>query len=190
MISDPDIASIEIGNKYYSISVRILETLGFKQIYLHDITKRIKYEIQIKDYQESLRKLRTKFEFINEDERQRLGQELHDGVGQNISLIKIELQQLSLKERKDEIRDLIISIDKLQNDIRDISHKLRPRILNEFGLIPAISSLIDTINSKGNIRGYLSINGKIGLTEVRHYLVHRGFTPWRSKMLLFIAFKR
>ncbi len=158
---DSNTDSIKIQEKYYSISVKKIKELGFVHIYLHNITERIKIENQIKEYQESLRKLRAKFELLNEEEKQKLGQELHDGVGQEISLLKLELQHLLTETGKDtnKINYLIKSTDRLHDVIREISHKLRPRILNEFGLIPALSSLIDRVNSNGNIRGFLSVNG-------------------------------
>jgi len=151
---------VKVKNRFFNISIRKIESLGFQQVYLHDITKRIKYEKQIEEYQKSLRNLRTKLENYNENEKQRLGKELHDSIGQNISLLKIEVQKYI--EDKDAVIDgrlfpsLLRQIDNLSTDVREISHQLRPRILNEFGIVPALSSLIDSVNNNSKMRGFLS----------------------------------
>jgi len=151
---------IEINSRHYSISARKVEALGFIQIYLNDITKRIEYENQIEQYQKNLRQLRTKLEEMNENEMQRLGLELHDGIGQNVSVIKIEIQKYLEKENSNDnklvFKKLLKLIDNLSTEIRDISHQLRPRILNEFGLQPALSSYIDSINNNSNMKGQIS----------------------------------
>jgi len=151
---------IGIGDRFFNISIRKIDSLGFKQIYLHDITKRIEYEFQIKEYQKNLKNLRTKLDNLNETEKQRLGKELHDSIGQNISIIKMEVQKYIEDEKsslnKDAFSSLLKLLDNLSTDVRDISHQLRPRILNEFGLVPALSSLIDSVNNNSSMRGLLS----------------------------------
>lgn len=167
----------EINNSFYSITIKDVESLDFRQIYLHDITKRIKYERQIEQYQVNLRQLRTKLENINENEKQRLGKELHDGIGQNLSVIKIELQNYldrSNIENKDVFSKLIDLIDNLSDEIREISHQLRPRILNEFGLIPALSSLIDSVNNNSPMKGLLSsTEGELKLSQELELNIYR-----------------
>ncbi|MCB9219507.1 MAG: hypothetical protein H6610_08630 [Ignavibacteriales bacterium] len=176
---------IKLNSFYFNISVRKIESLGFKQIYLHDITRRIEYEEQIEKYQKSLRQLRTRLEKYNESEKQRLGKELHDSIGQNISLIKIELQKyISLEKNlnnKDSYYRILELIDILSDEVREISHQLRPRILNEFGLFPAISSLIDSVNKNSEIKGtistfnqdiYLDQNFEINIYRICQEAIH------------------
>lgn len=151
---------IGFSDRFFNISIRKIDSLGFKQIYLHDITKRIEYESQIKEYQKNLRSLRTKLDNLNETEKQRLGKELHDSIGQNISIIKIEVQKyienVESSLSKEAFSNLLKLLDNLSTDVREISHQLRPRILNEFGLVPALSSLIDSVNNNSSMRGMLS----------------------------------
>ena len=153
---------IKFNDRFFNISVRKIESLGFKQIYLHDISKRIEYEDQINQYQQSLKNLRTKLENYNESEKQRLGKELHDGIGQNLSIMKIEIQKYidsnDSSANNSMLTNIISQIDDLSNDIREISHELRPRILHEFGLYPALSSLIDNVNRNSEMKGFLSSN--------------------------------
>ncbi|MDX1701742.1 MAG: sensor histidine kinase, partial [Melioribacteraceae bacterium] len=153
---------INISDRFFSMSIRKISSLNFHQIYLHDITDRVEYENQIKDYQLSLQKLRTRLENFNESEKQRIGKELHDSIGQNVSLLKIKIQNFleknSNSQISNEIESLLNDIDTLSSDIKDISYELRPRILNEFGIVAALSSVIDSINNSSNMRGSISMN--------------------------------
>ena len=62
------------------------------------------------------------------------------------------------RENQKQFQNILEHIDKLSFDVRDISQQLRPRILNEFGLIAALSSIIESINKNSNMHGTLSCN--------------------------------
>ena len=162
---------ISFNNKYYSAVTKKIENFGFSHIYLRDITQRIEYEKLIKLNQESLKQLKKKIETVNEDEKEKLGKELHDSAGQNLLLLKISLQNLKNSDyHKADIDNLVKSVDELIYEIRDISHQLRPRILNEFGLVAALKSIIDTINNQNNLKGYLTTNYVMGTLSKEYEL--------------------
>ncbi len=73
-----------------------------------------------------------------EKERKRVSKELHDGVGQNLLLIKNSLQ-LNPKKTPE-------LIDKTIEDIRSISRNLHPVQLEKFGLTKALKNIVDDIN--------------------------------------------
>ncbi|MEO0581134.1 MAG: sensor histidine kinase [Bacteroidota bacterium] len=87
-----------------------------------------------------------------EEERKRIAKDLHDGVGQQLSALKMGFQQL-----KDQIMDtdtqqsftyLGTLIDETAQDTRTISHQMMPRALTELGLVPAIEdSLYKTLGT-------------------------------------------
>lgn len=172
--NDPDFSKpieISLDNKYYSSVTKKIETFGFSHIYLRDITQRIEYENLIKLNQESLKQLKKKIETVNEDEKEKLGKELHDSAGQNLLLLKLSLQNLkNVDNPQQEIDNMINSLDELITEIRDISHQLRPRILNEFGLVPALKSNIDAINNQNGIKGFLTTNYEKGILNKEYEL--------------------
>lgn len=102
-----------------------------------------------------------------ENERTRLAREIHDGIGPLLSSAKLELDafmdemnesQAGLPyEKLISIREII---DSITNDLRDLSHHLLPRLLDEFGLYSAFNSLINRINNsvKSNIDFYCNFN--------------------------------
>lgn len=85
-------------------------------------------------------------------ERKRIGQELHDGLGQMLSVARLNISVLQQKsslteERKKELLDAAMySVDKAFYELRDISHNLAPSVLTEKGFIGALKDLSDQIN--------------------------------------------
>ena len=82
-----------------------------------------------------------------EEERKRISKELHDGIGQQLSGLKMAFQKLgnslqkALPEKKEEIEALATVVSNSADEVRSISHQLMPRDLREFGLIEAIEEL-------------------------------------------------
>lgn len=83
-----------------------------------------------------------------EDERQRIAKELHDGIAQTLVASKLQLQK-TLKSsksisKKDESTFTVglKSLDDACHEIRQISHQMMPRSLVELGLISAIEDLL------------------------------------------------
>lgn len=82
-----------------------------------------------------------------EQERQRIAQELHDGSGVALSALKMQLQVLKenigTADATDNISRLMKEVDRVYEDIRNISHNLMPKTLSKLGLYPAIDELLN-----------------------------------------------
>ena len=86
-----------------------------------------------------------------EEERTRIAKDLHDGVGQKLSALKMGFEQLvekaNLVDGSAQIKTLI---DETARDTRNISHQMMPKTLTELGLAPAIEdSLSKTLGATG-----------------------------------------
>ncbi|MCE7071885.1 histidine kinase [Dyadobacter sp. CY327] len=83
-----------------------------------------------------------------EAERQRFSRELHDGIGANLSLLKMYLSSFGdadvpmaeLKERSERL--LAGSVD----EIRRLIHDMHPRNLKEMGLVRAVEDMVGLVN--------------------------------------------
>ncbi len=79
-----------------------------------------------------------------EEERRRIAQELHDGIGPALASLKIRLLTASKLLEKDghpaavEIKEVADLTQASIRDIRRLIHDLRPAALDELGLIPAL----------------------------------------------------
>ncbi len=98
-----------------------------------------------------------------ENERQRLARELHDGVGQLLSASKLNLSALSNNHCTDEEKQrLQYSMDILDDsirEIRNISHNMVPDVLLKHGLQRAVKDFISRINIARKINIHFESNG-------------------------------
>jgi signal transduction histidine kinase len=99
-----------------------------------------------------------------EDQRTRIARELHDGVGQIMTAVNIELQMLheaapdSLKSRVDDVRALAAQC---QTEMRRVSHELRPAILDELGLAEAVRARAQRMAKHAHIVIDCAIDGDL-----------------------------
>lgn len=89
-----------------------------------------------------------------ENERMRVSQELHDGLGQLFTAIKLNLQQIRAGMSENVDANLSDGIDQLEsnievafNEVRNISRNLMPDVLWQFGLQPAVKDLVEKCNA-------------------------------------------
>ncbi len=97
-----------------------------------------------------------------ENERKRIAQEIHDEILQTLIAVihcveNINISAISTKERNvDRIRNYLL---KVVNDLRQMSLNLRPRLLDELGLVSALQWLINNLNLEGDIHYKLIVHG-------------------------------
>jgi signal transduction histidine kinase len=84
-------------------------------------------------------------------ERRRLARELHDETGQALTSILLGLGAIEERvgaEAVAEVRELVVAT--LQ-DVRRLAVELRPRLLDDFGLVPALERLLETFGEQTGI---------------------------------------
>jgi signal transduction histidine kinase len=114
---------------------------------------------QLKAQQAELkeREMRMFSSFIDgqEDERQRLSRELHDGLGQMIVATKLKTETMMNTGNpinSDSIARLRMMFDSLVDEVRGISNNLMPAVLQEFGLEIALSQVCKELTTHSGIR--------------------------------------
>ena len=94
---------------------------------------------------------------VQEDERRRLARELHDGLGQNLTALKHRLAHLGggLKPDQQDLRgnlDAAIALcSEALADTRQLSRLLRPPILDDLGLEPALKWLAGSVQETAGV---------------------------------------
>jgi signal transduction histidine kinase len=109
-----------------------------------------------------LRRLTRRLEAAKEDERKRIARELHDDMGPALTAVIINLQLLSKRADDgalDRIHDTIELVDRLVQQIRDLSLDLRPPLLDELGLLPALKGYLEAQSERTGID--IEVNGSI-----------------------------
>ena len=151
------------NNKYFSITIKGISFLNIAQLYFTDLTKRKLFEEKLRSSQKQLKELMQHEQLMVEGEKNRIANELHDGIGQNLLFIKTSLQryteQLETDLGEEAFNQLITSFDETIRDLKSIIYNLKPSILEELGLGAAITTLCQTITDKSNIKGNTDIIG-------------------------------
>ena len=92
---------------------------------------------------------------VTEVERKRISQDLHDGVGQKLTGIKMAWEQMSLNlpdEMKPTMEGLTEILQETNNEVRQVSHRLMPAALRKLGLIPAIQDCLEQVFGSTKIK--------------------------------------
>ncbi|MGE5469672.1 MAG: histidine kinase [Bacteroidota bacterium] len=104
---------------------------------------------ELKEAYEQLRELSAQLVNIQEQERQRIAAELHDGIGQSLSIIKFGIEDAvhSLPAEtpavsREMLQALGVKAKDAIDEVRQITLDLRPSILDDFGIIATIAWLI------------------------------------------------
>jgi PAS domain S-box-containing protein len=104
---------------------------------------------ETKQAEEALRKANRQLQFLSrrrvemqEEERRHLSRELHDQIGQALMAARMNLQSTRrLRKREkivDRLDDTMTILDQILQQIRQISFDLRPPVLDDLGLAPAL----------------------------------------------------
>jgi PAS domain S-box-containing protein len=112
------------------------------QCNIHDITKRRQTEEKLKEYSRKLQVLSRRLVEAQETERRTIARELHDEIGQALTVMQLNLQAMlqapgsaALSPR---LRENLVVVERVLEQVRDISFNLRPLILDDLGLEPAL----------------------------------------------------
>lgn len=128
----------------------------------YDITQRKHAQIelnknieQIKKYQKKLKEMNTELTLVEERERRRIAENLHDSLGQSLSLAYIKLSSIDLGifsgNDKKTLQETAELIDSAIVESRNLTYDLSPPILYELGLIAAFRWKLEQIKEKHGI---------------------------------------
>jgi signal transduction histidine kinase len=90
-----------------------------------------------------LEELSAKLLHAQENERRTLARELHDEIGQSLSAILMDAESADFATNLEEAREHLAAVrnlaEKTVNQVRDLALLLRPSMLDDFGLVPALN---------------------------------------------------
>lgn len=84
-----------------------------------------------------------------EEERKRIAKDLHDGIGQQMSGLKLAWENLVSNEKnvetetKEKIKLLTNILDGAATELRSISHRMMPKVLESVGMVSAIEQMLE-----------------------------------------------
>lgn len=99
---------------------------------------------ELKRVEEELQLMMTKMMRIQEGERKKISRDLHDGVGQSLFSLLIQIDRLRESFDKSSLTTLRDDVVNVIQEVRNISSELRPSVLDDLGVVPAIRSYLQT----------------------------------------------
>ncbi len=103
---------------------------------------------------------------VQEEERRRLARELHDGLGQELTALKNQLEMMSREAAGagaealgTKLASAVELAARALHDTRELSRLLRPPILDDLGLVPALSWLARTLHESTGLEVRIAGDG-------------------------------
>jgi PAS domain S-box-containing protein len=119
---------------------------GRAVVITQDITERKEAEKKVREANDQLRILSRRLFEAQEHERRHLARELHDEIGQTLTATKLNLKIIAAEVPATvlgRLDDSVKLLDRLLGQVRQLSLDLRPPVLDELGLMPALRWLTD-----------------------------------------------
>lgn len=105
---------------------------------------------------------------IQEEERRAISRELHDRLGQSLAVLKLLLGE-AMNPPLDKVRYTVGEAQSLVNEMmslaRELSLELRPKMLDDLGLLPALLYLFESFTARTHVS-----------VKFEHYGLHKKFT--------------
>jgi len=128
-----------------------------------EIAERVRAEEQFKASLDQLRALAARLQSVREEERISIAREIHDELGQACTAIKMDLALIGRKstKRQTQLRAKVDSairlVDEMIVTLRRIASDLRPRTLDDLGLIAALEWQAQEFESRAGIRCHVTL---------------------------------
>lgn len=156
-----------LGFLFFTLIVSVISFADFIEYYIEATDLKENLEIEVKKRTQEIRHLSNAILFAQETERKKLSQDLHDEIGQALTVINLNLQAITQNSTFDivEIHKQINLIQTILNEtadtIRQFSFNLRPSILDDIGLIPAMKAHAKQFSERTKIKVNFSssVNG-------------------------------
>jgi PAS domain S-box-containing protein len=110
---------------------------------------------------DELRHLSIRLMTMQDQERRRLARDLHDGLGQELAVAKMVLDKMLLQKPAQFPEEAWVQasniVDRAIQQVRTMSHLLHPPLLDEVGLISALSWYVDGLTKRSGIETSLDV---------------------------------
>jgi PAS domain S-box-containing protein len=122
-----------------------------------EVVERTAAERRLRESERSLRELSARLVQAQEEERRRLGRDLHDSVGQYLAMLKLSLDLLDRESQGIEgqsrrhITECLQLVEDAIKEVRTLSYLLYPPMLEEAGLSVAIQWYLDGFSKRSGI---------------------------------------
>jgi signal transduction histidine kinase len=144
-------------------------------IRLSFLERRSEHEREVAEHAEQLmRQLSQQLVAAQEEERKNLSRELHDHVGQMLTALRMELGRIDrLRSASDSrvagaVKESRQLVDDMVRTVRDLALGLRPSMLDDFGLGPALEWHVRDVGRRCGVAVELGVDGDLEQLSEQH----------------------
>ncbi len=125
-----------------------------------DVTERKKVETELQYSYQQLQELTAHLHRVREEERTRIAREIHDELGQQLTGLKMDAswigKKIAMEDKsvKEKLGNMISLIDETVKTVRRIASELRPGILDDLGLLPALEWQCEEFEKRTGIKSH------------------------------------
>ena len=123
-----------------------------------DISDRKKAEHELEASFVAIRKLTAHLQNIREEERTHIAREIHDELGQQLTVLKMDISWLNKKlasqdnKIREKMKELLLMLDETVKTVRRIASELRPSLLDDLGLMAAMEWQLNEFEKRSGIK--------------------------------------
>jgi len=156
---DGTIFPVEISGSYFWYKGREVSVAAIR-----DITTHVQGEERLVELNRKLQALNEHAQKVQEQERFAIARDIHDEIGQNLTVLKLDLEWITSRlhsatpELLDRFTEMGISIEQLTSKVQQIAANLRPPLLDQVGLVAAIECHVQEIKKRGGFECFLMLN--------------------------------
>jgi PAS domain S-box-containing protein len=127
-----------------------------------DITNRKIFELEREHDEQRLKQLTQQLVTVQEAERRRISQDLHDDIGQAMTALILQLNTVcqilapDQTEARNQLQEAIRVVEALMNQVRQLAYQLRPPALDSMPLAKALASLCSTFAQRSGMEVHFS----------------------------------
>lgn len=147
------------------VEARTTELARSKVALEEEIEQRSQAEFELTESEKNIRMLSHQLIKANEFERQKISRELHDRIGQDLSVLKIGLENLwqdcrnDCPDYQDRIKSLTYITQQTVDTVRELAYELRPPGLDQFGFAGTITKYCQDFSQKTGLAVKTSFTG-------------------------------
>ncbi len=185
-ISERKKAQEALRKAHDGLEVRVQErTAELSEANTHlksEISERRRAEEALRESENDLRLLSNSLLTAQETERKRIAYELHDELGQSLTVLKLQLRSIEQRvgdgqgDMNGSCDEALEFVDRMIENLRRLSRDLSPAILEDLGLSAALNSLIQSFSRHSGVK--VSLDARVidePFPEKAQILVYRIF---------------
>ncbi len=143
----------------------LLAIFSMRKILRLEAESAARYE-EISTARAELKQLSARLVEAQENERRSISRELHDAVGQTLTGVRVELANLSRKIRNQQMDGLDVKVEEIKDMVddsvgvvRNMALLLRPSMLDDLGLVPALQWQAREVSKRTGVRVKVAAEG-------------------------------